>query len=201
MTSASENVARETSPSRARIALTVIGQPQTAGSKRAFVLRRRDGSLVTRAGGSPVVNVTDDNAKSKDWKSAVAWSARQALPAGAELLRGALRVEFTFYRPRPKGHFRTNGELNRQGLEAPFPTTKPDVLKLARAAEDALTGVVWHDDAQIVEEVLRKVWGEPARLEIVIEALTHAVVAAPSPAQPALFEREPTAAEREEVPF
>jgi len=35
------------------------------------------------------------------------------------------------------------------------------VLKLARAVEDALTGVIWADDAQIVDEVIRKRYGRP----------------------------------------
>lgn len=167
---------------------TVIGQPQTAGSKRAFVLRRRGGEIITRANGSPIVNVTDDNAKSKGWRQTVAWSARQAF--SGELLRGALSVEFMFYRPRPKGHFRTNGELNKAGAEAPHPTTKPDVLKLARAAEDALTGVVWGDDAQIVDERLVKRWGEPARLEVVITTLGEPATVA-EPEQLPVFPENP----------
>lgn len=150
------------------IKFTAYGEPRTAGSKRAFALRRRDGSLVTRAGGSPVINVTEDNAKSKDWRRTVAWSAREVF--SGELLRCALKVEFTFYRPRPKGHHGVHG-LSKTGRETPFPIGRPDVLKLARAAEDALTGVVWNDDAQIVLEVLRKEWGEPARLECAIEAM------------------------------
>ena len=151
------------------IAFTVYGHPQTAGSKRAFVLRRRDGSLVTRPGGSPMVNVTDDNARSKDWKATVAWAGQAARGASAGLLDGPLEVAFTFYRPRPKGHLNVRGELSKSGRENPHPATKPDVLKLARAAEDALSGVVWRDDAQIVTETLRKRWGEPARLEVEIE--------------------------------
>jgi Holliday junction resolvase RusA-like endonuclease len=43
---------------------------------------------------------------------------------------------------------------------------KPDVLKLARAVEDALTGILYRDDAQIVTEVLRKRYGDPPRVEI-----------------------------------
>jgi Holliday junction resolvase RusA-like endonuclease len=46
--------------------------------------------------------------------------------------------------------------------------TRPDVLKLARAAEDALTGIVWRDDSQIVHETLAKVYGEPERLEVAV---------------------------------
>lgn len=54
-------------------------------------------------------------------------------------------------------------------MESIAPATRPDVLKLARCAEDSLTGIVWRDDAQIVEEHLFKYWGEPARVEIEIK--------------------------------
>ena len=42
------------------------------------------------------------------------------------------------------------------------------MLKLARAVEDAMSGVVYRDDAQVVTEVLRKRYGEPARAEVAI---------------------------------
>ena len=151
------------------IQFTVLGKPQPAGSKRAFALRRRGGSLVTRGDGSPVINVVDDNANSKQWKHYVATTAREAYRG--ELLRGPLCVQFLFVRPRPKGHFNSHGQLNKKGLRETSPTTKPDVLKLARAVEDALTGVVWFDDAQIVEEGLEKKYGEPARVEVSIRAV------------------------------
>jgi Holliday junction resolvase RusA-like endonuclease len=82
---------------------------------------------------------------------------------GRELLEGPLVLEFVFFRPRPAAHF------GRRGLRpsAPeFPTTRPDVLKLARAVKDALTGVVWRDDAQVVDERLAKRFEEPARVEV-----------------------------------
>lgn len=153
----------------ARIEFTVLGKPATAGSKKAFALRRKDGSLVTRPNGSPVVNVTDDCKQSRHWKQAVAWAARQKVGAGVELLREALVVEMRFFRPRPKGHFRSGKNAHMLKADAPAtPTNKPDVLKLARAIEDALTGVVWVDDAQIVDERLIKAFGEPERVEVVI---------------------------------
>lgn len=150
------------------ISFTVLGEARPAGSKRAFALRHRDGSLVTRPGGSPVINVTDDNKDSRNWKAAVAWSAREAVGSGFALLRGPLEVTLTFHRPRPKGHFKESGGLSKKGRESIAPTSKPDVLKLARGAEDALTGVIYADDAQIVAEHLKKMWGEPARLEVTI---------------------------------
>lgn len=142
----------------AGLVFTVYGQPQTAGSKRAFPFRRPNGSLGT--------SVTDDNPKSRSWKGMVAHAAREAYQG--ELLDGPLAVTFTFYRPRCKGHIGAKGVK----ASAPrYPTTKPDVLKLARAVEDALTGVIWRDDAQICVERIYKDWGEPARVEITVEVL------------------------------
>jgi Holliday junction resolvase RusA-like endonuclease len=48
------------------------------------------------------------------------------------------------------------------------------VLKLARAVEDALTGVLWRDDAQIAIEQLSKHYAErdePERVRVRVEAL------------------------------
>ena len=138
------------------IKFTVLGKAETAGSKRAFFKQGMKRPIVI-----------DDNAKSKPWKAEVAAAAREVYDG--PLLNGALAVTFTFFRPRPKGHFKKNGELATAGLDAEFPTTKPDALKLARGVEDALTGVIYRDDAQIVTESLMKRWGEPARVEVEIE--------------------------------
>lgn len=145
------------------IHFTVFGKAQPAGSKRAFALTRRDGSPVLRENGSQVVSVTDANPNSRDWKNSVRAAARAAY--GGELLDGALALHLDFYQPRPAGHFAKHG-LSKAGREKPYPTGKPDVLKLARGVEDALSGVLYRDDAQIVDEVLTKRYGEPARVEV-----------------------------------
>lgn len=145
------------------ITFTVYGTAQTAGSKRAFPFKKQDGSLGVR--------VSDDNPKGRSWKHTVAYSAREVFRG--ELLSAPLAVTMRFYRPRPANHFGKRG-LNKTGLNAHSPATRPDVLKLARCAEDALTGIVFRDDAQIVEEHLFKHWGEPSRLEIEIRELTEA---------------------------
>ena len=81
-----------------------------------------------------------------------------------------LNLEVDFYVPRPKGHFGKRGLR----LSAPaFPTVKPDATKLLRAVEDALTGIVWRDDAQVVEQHVSKLYGEPARAEIRIYKLSR----------------------------
>lgn len=141
----------------------VPGIAKPAGSKRAFM---RPGMRF------PVV--IDDCADSKNWKNQVRLFASQVLPAGFSLIEGPVRVVFTFYRQRPKGHFNSKGELNTAGNRLPYPLSKPDVLKLSRAVEDALTGVVWGDDSQIVDEHLFKVWTvDRPGVEIQVERMSE----------------------------
>jgi Holliday junction resolvase RusA-like endonuclease len=137
------------------ILFEVFGTAQPAGSKRAFGFRRGDGSV-----GATVV---DANPKSRPWKTLVSETAARVY--SGPLLEGPLSVELVFEMPRPQGHFGKRGLLP----SAPaHPTVRPDVLKLARAVEDALTGVLYQDDSQIVHEVLVKRYGERARLVVTV---------------------------------
>ena len=48
---------------------------------------------------------------------------------------------------------------------------KPDVLKLARSTEDALTGLIWMDDAQVWEMQILKRYSEGLGADITVETL------------------------------
>lgn len=110
---------------------TVPGIPQTKGSTRSFVVK-----------GRPVT--TSDNPNLKSWEHAVRVTAleRGLVPT---TLPAAVRIEFIL--PRPKSHFGAKGILPRCAAERH--AKKPDVDKLTRAVLDALTGVAYHDDAQV----------------------------------------------------
>lgn len=138
------------------VSFTVYGDAKPGGSKKAFA-HPHTGRIV----------VVDDS-KNKSWKQQVAGEGMRIFSSLPPLFAdGPLAVEFTFFRPRPGSHYGTGRNATRLKDSAPtVPTTRPDVLKLARAVEDALTGVLWRDDSQIVDERLRKCWGEPARVEI-----------------------------------
>jgi Holliday junction resolvase RusA-like endonuclease len=141
------------------IEFTVYGIAQPAGSKRAFV-NRKSGKMM----------VTDANKNSRPWKTEVAAAAHTAMLSHARtqhgtLVDGPLAVTIAFVVPRPKGHF---GKKGIRGSAPSYPAVRPDVLKLARGVEDACTGIVWRDDAQIVVEYLTKVYGEPARCEVTV---------------------------------
>jgi Holliday junction resolvase RusA-like endonuclease len=157
------------------ISFVVHGNPQPAGSKRGFVIKGK-GAAKDR------VVVTDAAKNSRPWKSDVAAAAADAMRApilsedgtrqigsqNGALLEGPLAVVFVFYVPRPKGHF---GKKGLRPAAPAHPAVRPDVLKLARAVEDACTGIVWRDDAQIVHETIVKGYGEPARVEVKVQAL------------------------------
>ena len=117
------------------------------------------------------VAVTDDNEKSKSWKHQVA-SAAMEVVGDATVLTGPIRFTMCAVFLRPKGHFGTGRNSQIVKTSAPkYHTVKPDVLKLARCVEDALTGVVWKDDAQIVDESLVKVYGERECVRLTIHEI------------------------------
>jgi Holliday junction resolvase RusA-like endonuclease len=69
--------------------------------------------------------------------------------------------------PRPKGHYK--GGKYGTALKAnapPFPTVRPDATKLIRPAEDALKGILWRDDSQIVTQAATKRYGDQAGCRI-----------------------------------
>lgn len=119
----------------------VQGIPKGQPRPRAFA-RRMGAKFVARV---------YDAGTAECWKSEIAVAARQHL---TEPLQGPLRVELTFYFPRPKSHF------TKKGLrpEAPqWHTCKPDADNAAKAVLDCLTTLgMWGDDVQVCELVCRK---------------------------------------------
>jgi Holliday junction resolvase RusA-like endonuclease len=68
--------------------------------------------------------------------------------------RDPVGVSFDFRFPRPRSHYGKRGLLPSAPRHM---VTKPDLDKLIRAALDALTGIIWRDDAQVVR------FGEPSK--------------------------------------
>lgn len=94
----------------------------------------------------------------KPWREAVKHAALEVVGDDFTPLDGPLLVSMVFSFARPKGHFGTgrNAGVLRAGVPM-WPYGKPDLSKLARATEDALTGIVWSDDSRVVEyELLAK---------------------------------------------
>lgn len=143
------------------ITFTVPGKPEPAGSKRAFAIKK--GGVYT---GRNIV--VDANKNSRPWKDAV---LAQAIIARGDRqpLDGPLQLDVTFTVLRPKGHYGTGKNAHTiKDSAPPYPTTKPDCTKLLRAVEDAMTGTIYHDDAQIVAQHVFKVYGPNQGAEITV---------------------------------
>lgn len=141
------------------IDIVVHGTAAPAGSKRAFPFKKKKGQLGVR--------VTDANPNSAAWKQEVAHAAKQAY--SGDLLAGPLWLTVAFTLPRPKYHYGTGKNAGKLKPSAPrFHDKKPDATKLLRGIEDALTGIVWRDDAQVCAQVVTKMYGEAAKAEISI---------------------------------
>jgi len=163
----------------------VFGVAQPAGSKQAYVpLHPKTKEPYRNKNGGIVVSTVDANPKSGPWKKHVAKVAREEY--GGPVFTGPIKVTMLFYRERPKSHFTSTGLLSKLGRETPYPITKPDATKLLRGTEDALKGICWVDDAQVVKPCPEKLWGSPPRVEIVVEEI---LVEDPD-VQPALFVEE-----------
>lgn len=83
-----------------------------------------------------------------DYRARVALAAEFAQ---AKCLTGPVELEASFFFDRPKSHYGTGKNAEIVKASAPtYPTGRPDIDKLERALLDALSGVCFHDDSQVV---------------------------------------------------
>lgn len=147
------------------ISFFAAGTPQTAGSKKCFVMKIK-GKPGTSARDYRGV-ITDDNEKGDQWKKIVAAECRRVHTGPP--LDGPLQMDVTFILERPQGHFGTGKNEGQVKSSAPeHHITRPDASKLLRCLEDALTSVAYHDDGQVVAHHTFKEYGPTpgAKVEI-----------------------------------
>ena len=114
------------------ITITAYGIPGPQGSKRFVGTRGGRGVMV------------ESSAKVKPWREAVKHAAREAMQSAglSAPLDGPLVVGMWFTLPKP-----ASAPKRRET----FPDRKPDLSKLARSTEDALSDAgLWADDARVV---------------------------------------------------
>ncbi|MGH2272451.1 RusA family crossover junction endodeoxyribonuclease [Anaerohalosphaeraceae bacterium U12dextr] len=124
-----------------KISFFVPGRIAPGGSKTGFY---RHGRVIM----APASKFT------KSWMQsvrAVAMAAYHGSP-----IEGAVRLCLSFRVPRPKSHWTKKTTLSKTGRQRPYPIAKPDLTKLIRSTEDALTGILWKDDSQVVRQVTGK---------------------------------------------
>ena len=122
-----------------KIKFRVIGIPKPGGSKTGFY-NKKTGRVM----------IVDACKKVKQWRDSVISASSEAYQKAP--LTNPIRLNVTFYMPRPKNHYGTGKKLGVLKPNAPkYHTCKPDHIKLLRSTEDSLTKILWRDDSQIVE--------------------------------------------------
>lgn len=135
------------------IEFTVTGEPVAQGRPR-FSTR---GSFVKAY----------DPAKSKDYKAYVKLVAAAAMnERSLKPLGGAISVDIKAFVSVPKSK-------SKKFREAALiweirPTKKPDCDNIAKILLDAMTGIVYEDDKQIVKLSVEKFYDEVPRVEVTI---------------------------------
>ena len=119
---------------------TVLGKPAPQGSKR-------------HVGRGVMV---ESSKRCKPWRQDVRHTVMDLLPGDWYAnMDKAIALSCVFVFARPKNHFRTNGQL-KPSAPKHCSGRIGDISKLVRAVEDAMTGVVYNDDAQIINLIAHR---------------------------------------------
>jgi hypothetical protein len=133
------------------VTFTVDGDPVPKGRPR-FARR-----------GTFVQTYTD--AKTIDYETHVALKARQAIGA-SDPLKGALTVFLYLRFAIPPSYSKRRKEACLAGLEYP---KRVDIDNCYKSITDAINGIVYVDDSQIVEAHIKKVYAEDAGANVMVQ--------------------------------
>lgn len=122
----------------------VPGRPTTKGSWRP--IKTRTGRVLMRPNNP------------QQYDSWVGTVKTYAVTAGVRPQEGPVDVGLVFFLQRPKKWFRANGAIKPNAPA--YPATMPDLDKLTRLILDALTGIAWKDDGQVVKLMAGKIWAD-----------------------------------------
>jgi Holliday junction resolvase RusA-like endonuclease len=121
------------------LSFVVLGEPTPEGSTKAFYIKALDRTVTTH-----------QNKKGLEaWRNRVATEAQRALEGKDWKCDSAsaysVNVDFVLSRPASVPEHRRI-----------HPTVKPDIDKLVRAINDALTSILFTDDCQVVSMTMTK---------------------------------------------
>ena len=131
-----------------KISFFVPGTPRPGGSKISM-RHKHTGKIITKEAGKYTAA----------WRDRVVAFACHAYKG--DPLTGPLELSIVFRMPRPKDHYGTGRNAKRLKPSAPkHHIVKPARTQLLRSTEDALKGVIWKDDNQIVNGTIAKTYAD-----------------------------------------
>lgn len=145
------------------IKITIPTAPVAQARPRAVNMARRRNYYKP---GKPQI-ILYDPINVKRFKQLLGYYVREHY--AGEPLVGPLRVTITFYREIQKSDSLKKQQAKDAGLIRP--THKPDVDNYVKSSLDALNGVLWADDSEIVEFAAGKYYSKHPHIEIEVEML------------------------------
>lgn len=104
----------------------------------------------------------------RDYEEYVRYCFASAYPI-AEPIDTPVKITIVAYHGIPKSYSKRRAEDCFNDVERP--TKKPDVDNIAKAILDALNGVAWLDDKQVIAMRVIKTWHHVAHTDVVVEEL------------------------------
>lgn len=140
------------------MSIMVAGHP--VGKARARTVRTKYGRTISYT-----------PKKTRRWEDNARMQA-QAQMRGRSPLTGPVALRVCAYLAVPSSWPAWKREAALHGHVRP--TGKPDLDNLLKAANDAMNGVLWIDDAQVVQIVSDKAYSDTPRVEIQVDTLSAA---------------------------
>lgn len=136
------------------ITIVVPGNPVGKGRPRAFQTRgpRRTIRMHTPE-------------KTRNYEQTIALAGREAMQ-GRDPLGGPVSIQLSIFMPIPASWSKSKREAAAAG--GVMPITKPDASNVLKAVEDALNGIAYIDDSQIIDARISKRYSHEPRIEIAI---------------------------------
>lgn len=135
------------------VTIILPGAPRGKGRPRFRIVKPR---------GAPQFVSTYTDAETRAYEERLADAGRTAATTGMPLDE-ALWVDVTAFMPIPASWSR-RAKASAANLFT-LPTTKPDADNFAKCI-DALNGIIWRDDSQIVRLVVQKFYSEHPKLVV-----------------------------------
>jgi len=144
-----------------RYAFDIEGRPVPQGSMVASYNRKQGVARVHHQQGEALAM----------WRGLIRVAARAEGITIPSVL--PIRIAVVFGMPRPKHHMRLRGGRYVPRVEYYYerPAKAPDIDKLLRGVLDALTGIVYVDDAQVVEVMCAKIYADSTHIEVSDESI------------------------------
>jgi Holliday junction resolvase RusA-like endonuclease len=150
------------------ITFFVPGEPQGKARPRSSVVTKADGSVARGKSGRAVIRHYTPK-KTEDYEANIAVFYRQ-VKVGPPTIQPVILV-LEIIHPIPESWPKWKRELVAKG--SILPVTKPDADNILKVVKDALNGVAWIDDTQVVGTIKVKRYGAQSGVGVTIIPLAE----------------------------